>query len=240
MKQTILVADDDSQIRQILRLYLENAGFTVLDAENGVAALLLFQQSHPDLVILDIMMPVLDGLETARQIRNLAATPIILLTARVEDDDKLVGFETGADDYVTKPFSPGEVVARVQAILRRTAQPPTATAVADTPALSFGALSIDAAARAVKIGAEEVELTAREFDLLHILATHPGHIYTRESLLSALWGYGAEADTRTVDVHVQRLRTKLRNDAASGWNITTVWGVGYRFDSEKKAGTESC
>ena len=240
MKQTILVADDDSQIRQILRLYLENAGFTVLDAENGVAALLLFQQSHPDLVILDIMMPVLDGLETARQIRNLAATPIILLTARVEDDDKLVGFETGADDYVTKPFSPGEVVARVQAILRRTAQPPTATAVADTPALSFGALSIDAAARTVKIGAEEIELTAREFDLLHILATHPGHIYTRESLLSALWGYGAEADTRTVDVHVQRLRTKLRNDAASDWNLTTVWGVGYRFDSEKKAGTESC
>lgn len=240
MKQTILVADDDSQIRQILRLYLENAGFTVLDAENGVAALLLFQQSHPDLVILDIMMPVLDGLETARQIRNLAATPIILLTARVEDDDKLVGFETGADDYVTKPFSPGEVVARVQAILRRTAQPPTATAVADTPALSFGALSIDAAARTVKLGAEEIELTAREFDLLHTLAAHPGHIYTRESLLSALWGYGAEADTRTVDVHVQRLRTKLRNDAASGWNITTVWGVGYRFDSEKKAGTESC
>ena len=240
MKQTILVADDDNQIRQILRLYLENAGFTVLDAENGVAALLLFQQSHPDLVILDIMMPVLDGLETARQIRNLAATPIILLTARVEDDDKLVGFETGADDYVTKPFSPGEVVARVQAILRRTAQPPTATAVADTPALSFGALSIDAAARTVKIGAEEIELTAREFDLLHTLAAHPGHIYTRESLLSALWGYGAEADTRTVDVHVQRLRTKLRNDAASGWNITTVWGVGYRFDSEKKAGTESC
>lgn len=240
MKQTILVADDDSQIRQILRLYLENAGFTVLDAENGVAALLLFQQSHPDLVILDIMMPVLDGLETARQIRNLAATPIILLTARVEDDDKLVGFETGADDYVTKPFSPGEVVARVQAILRRTAQPPTATAVADTPALSFGALSIDAAARTVKIGAEEIELTAREFDLLHTLAAHPGHIYTRESLLSALWGYGAEADTRTVDVHVQRLRTKLRNDAASGWNLTTVWGVGYRFDSEKKAGTESC
>ena len=240
MKQTILVADDDSQIRQILRLYLENAGFTVLDAENGVAALLLFQQSHPDLVILDIMMPVLDGLETARQIRTLAATPIILLTARVEDDDKLVGFETGADDYVTKPFSPGEVVARVQAILRRTAQPPTATAVADTPALSFGALSIDAAARTVKIGAEEIELTAREFDLLHTLAAHPGHIYTRESLLSALWGYGAEADTRTVDVHVQRLRTKLRNDAASGWNITTVWGVGYRFDSEKKAGTESC
>ena len=240
MKQTILVADDDSQIRQILRLYLENAGFTVLDAENGVAALLLFQQSHPDLVILDIMMPVLDGLETARQIRNLAATPIILLTARVEDDDKLVGFETGADDYVTKPFSPGEVVARVQAILRRTAQPPTATAVADTPALSFGALSIDAAARTVKIGAEEIELTAREFDLLHTLAAHPGHIYTRESLLSALWGYGAEADTRTVDVPVQRLRTKLRNDAASGWNISTVWGVGYRFDSEKKAGTESC
>ena len=241
MKQTILVADDDSQIRQILRLYLENAGFTVLDAENGVAALLLFQQSHPDLVILDIMMPVLDGLETARQIRNLAATPIILLTARVEDDDKLVGFETGADDYVTKPFSPGEVVARVQAILRRTAQPPTATvAAADTPALSFGALSIDAAARTVKLGAEEIELTAREFDLMHTLAAHPGHIYTRESLLSALWGYGAEADTRTVDVHVQRLRTKLRNDAASGWNITTVWGVGYRFDSEKKAGTESC
>lgn len=241
MKQTILVVDDDGQIRQILRLYLENAGFAVLDAENGVAALLLFQQSRPDLVILDVMMPILDGLETARQIRHLAATPIIFLTARVEDDDKLVGFETGADDYVTKPFSPGEVVARVQAILRRTASNPAIPpSSAGTPPLSFGALSIDAAARTVKVGGEEIELTAREFDLLHTLAAHPGHIYTRESLLSSLWGYGAEADTRTVDVHVQRLRTKLRNDAATDWNITTVWGVGYRFDTEKKAEIESC
>lgn len=240
MKKTILVVDDDLHIRELLRLYLENAGYAVLGAENGVEALLVFQQSRPDLVILDIMMPVLDGIETCRQIRNLAVTPVILLTARTEAEDKLTGFECGADDYVAKPFSPGEVVARVQAILRRRdpapADQPPAPA---TPTFSYGDLSIDEASRTVKIGPDEIELTAKEFNLLYLLAAHPGRIYTREALLSSLWSYDAAGDNRTVDVHVQRLRNKLRRNPCSGWRIATVWGVGYRFDPDKRQGPES-
>ena len=240
MKKTILVVDDDLHIRELLRLYLENAGYAVLGAENGVEALLVFQQSRPDLVILDIMMPVLDGIETCRQIRNLAVTPVILLTARTEAEDKLTGFECGADDYVVKPFSPGEVVARVQAILRRidpapAGQPPAPAA----PTFSYGDLSIDEASRTVKIGPDEIELTAKEFNLLYLLAAHPGRIYTREALLSSLWSYDAAGDNRTVDVHVQRLRNKLRRNPCSGWSIATVWGVGYRFDSDTRQGPES-
>ncbi len=231
MKKTILVVDDDQRIRELLRLYLEAADFSVVEAENGVAALLLFQQRQPDLVILDVMMPILDGLETCRQLRNLSTTPVILLTARVEDEDKLSGFESGADDYVTKPFAPGEVVARVQAILRRAAPlekffPPEPS----KPPLSFCQLVIDSSSRTVKIVEEEIELTAKEFDLLYVLAAHPGHIHTRDSLLNQVWGFDTAVDTRTVDVHVQRLRGKLQNGRCPDWNIVTVWGVGYRFD----------
>lgn len=231
MKKTILVVDDDLRIRELLRMYLETAGFKVAEADNGVAALLLLQQSPPDLIILDIMMPVLDGLETCRQIRKLTATPIILLTARAEDEDKIFGFEIGADDYVTKPFAPGEVVARVQAILRRTAlvdaTPPQKP---DKPVLSYCQLAIDPISRSVKIAKETIELTAKEFDLLYTLAAHPGRIHTREALLSGVWGYETDVDTRTVDVHVQRLRSKLQTGRCQDWNIATVWGTGYRFD----------
>ena len=237
-KSTVLVVDDDVRIRELLRLYLERAGFAVTEAENGVAALLLFQHSRPDLIILDLMMPVLDGLETCRQIRKIDSTPIILLTARVEDEDKLLGFENGADDYVSKPFAPGEVVARVQAILRRTSDFSAAKPLSPpaTP-LSCCHLDINAVSRTVTIAHEKIELTAKEFDLLYTLAAHPGRIYTREALLAEVWGFEAAAgDTRTVDVHVQRLRQKLQNGQCPNWNIVTVWGVGYRFDATEKPG----
>ena len=238
--QTVLIADDDAQIRELLELYLVKEGFAVEQAADGAEAILKAQQLKPDLIVLDIMMPVLDGIETCRQIRNLAATPVILLTARTAAEDKLTGFECGADDYVVKPFSPGEVVARVQAILRRidpapAGQPPAPA----TPTFSYGDLSIDEASRTVKIGPDEIELTAKEFNLLYLLAAHPGRIYTREALLSSLWSYDAAGDNRTVDVHVQRLRNKLRRNPCSGWRIATVWGVGYRFDPDTRQGPES-
>lgn len=239
-KHVILVVDDDARIRELLRLYLEQAGFDVTEAENGVAALLLFQHSRPDLIVLDVMMPVLDGLETCRQIRKIDSTPVILLTARAEDEDKLTGFETGADDYVSKPFAPGEVVARVQAILRRTSPSPDIfPLVHPSPQLSCCQLEIDATSRTVIIAAEKIELTAKEFDLLYTLASHPGRIHTREALLSEVWGFESVVDTRTVDVHVQRLRQKLQNGQCPNWNITTVWGVGYRFDSMEKTEIKS-
>ena len=231
-KAVVLIVDDDVRIRELLRLYLEQAGFAVMEADNGVAALLLFQQSRPDIIVLDIMMPILDGLETCRQIRKLGSTPIILLTARSEDEDKLLGFETGADDYVSKPFAPGEVVARVQAILRRFSPVTDTPQLPESkPPLSCCQLEIDATSRTVKIANSEVPLTAKEFDLLYSLASHPGRIHTREALLAEVWGHEASGDTRTVDVHVQRLRTKLQNGQCPSWNIATVWGVGYRFDT---------
>ena len=231
-KATVLIVDDDARIRELLRLYLEQAGFAVTEAENGVAALLLFQQSRPALIVLDVMMPVLDGLETCRQIRKIDSTPVILLTARAEDEDKLLGFETGADDYVAKPFAPGEVVARVQAILRRTSPLGSAAVPLSPPLASLACcrLEIDANSRTVTIAEEIIELTAKEFDLLYTLASHPGRIHTREALLSEVWGFGTAGDTRTVDVHVQRLRNKLQNGQCPSWNIVTVWGLGYRFD----------
>lgn len=234
-KATVLIVDDDARIRELLRLYLEQDGFAVTEAENGVAALLLNQQSRPDIIVLDIMMPVLDGLETCRQIRKLGSTPIILLTARAEDEDKLLGFETGADDYVSKPFAPGEVVARVHAILRRTSPPKDMQPLLPpAPLLSRCRLEIDVNSRTVTIADEKIELTAKEFDLLYTLAAHPGRIHTREALLAEVWGFGAAGDTRTVDVHVQRLRNKLQNGQSPDWNIVTVWGVGYRFDIQEK------
>ena len=232
-KQKILLVDDDGRIRNLLKIYLEKAGFQVSEAENGLEALLSLQNSQPDLIVLDIMMPVLDGMETCRQIRKLATTPILLLTARTEVDDKLLGFDCGADDYVEKPFNPQEVVARVRAILRRrpaAAKPPqpVKTPIA-APVVQHGALRIDPAARSVHLGVVEKELTAKEFDLLHTLASRPGHVFSRDNLLQTVWGVDATGDSRTVDIHIQRLRQKI-DDGVSDWKIATVWGVGYRFE----------
>jgi DNA-binding response OmpR family regulator len=232
-KQKILIVDDDARIRNLLKIYLEKAGFQVSEAENGLEALLSLQNSQPDLIVLDIMMPVLDGMETCRQIRKLASMPILFLTARTEVDDKLLGFDCGADDYVEKPFNPQEVIARVRAILRRrpaaAKTPQLIKAPATPPIVQHGALRIDPSARSVHLGVVEKELTAKEFDLLYALASRPGHVFSRDNLLQTVWGVDATGDSRTVDIHIQRLRQKI-DDGVSDWKIATVWGVGYRFE----------
>jgi len=234
-KQKILVVDDDARIRNLLRLYLEKAGFCVTEAENGLEAMLRLPQDKPDLIVLDIMMPVLDGLETCRQIRKLGTTPVLLLTARTETDDKLLAFDSGADDYVEKPFNPQEIVARIRAILRRRFDADKPPKISKEPPLippvRHCMLVIDPQSRSVKIDGAEKELTAKEFDLLHTLASHPGHVYTRESLLHSVWGLDATIDTRTVDIHIQRLRQKLDVGGSPCWKIATVWGLGYRFET---------
>ncbi len=233
-KAKILVVDDDARIRNLLRLYLEKADFCVSEAENGLDALLQLQQDKPDLIVLDIMMPVLDGLEACRQIRKLDTTPILLLTARTEADDKLLAFESGADDYVEKPFNPQEIVARARAILRRrpavTKMLKPANEPAMTPSVRHCMLVIDPQARSVKIDGAEKDLTAKEFDLLLALASRPGHVFSRENLLQTVWSVDPNGDSRTVDIHIQRLRQKLDDGCCPAWKIATVWGIGYRFE----------
>ncbi|MHC1758158.1 MAG: response regulator transcription factor [Negativicutes bacterium] len=234
-KTKVMIVDDDSRIRDLLRLYLIKADFQVIEAEDGIAALLLHQQNKPDIILLDIMMPVLDGLETCRQIRKLDSTPIILLTARTEEEDKLMAFGSGADDYVEKPFNPSEVIARIRAILRRRpASGNVAPVLPTVPSITHGLLVIDPLSRTVKIDGADKELTVKEFDLLHTLAGHPGHVFTRESLLQTIWGIESSGDTRTVDIHIQRLRQKLEDGCCPQWKIATVWGIGYRFETSKE------
>lgn len=232
MAKTVLVVDDDFRIRDLLRMYLEKSGLQVTESENGLDALLSFQQGAPDIVILDGMMPVLDGWETCRQMRKIASTPIIMLTARVEETDKLLSFESGADDYVGKPFNPAEVVARVRAILRRSSGVGNNEQLQKSiPMQTFCRMEIDVQSHTVKINGAEIELTTKEFDLLCLLAKHPNRTFTREQLLEAVWGFNNEGDTRTVDVHMQRLRKKIDNGACPDWQIATVWGIGYRFET---------
>ena len=234
-KTKVMIVDDDSRIRDLLRLYLIKADFQVIEAEDGITALLLHQQNKPDIILLDIMMPVLDGLETCRQIRKLDSTPIILLTARTEEEDKLMAFGSGADDYVEKPFNPSEVIARIRAILRRRpASGNVAPVLPTVPSITHGLLVIDPLSRTVKIDGMDKELTVKEFDLLQTLAGHPGHVFTRESLLQTIWGIEPTGDTRTVDIHIQRLRQKLEDGCCSQWKIATVWGIGYRFEISKE------
>lgn len=227
----ILVVDDEPHIREIVGLYLERAGFEVRMAADGPAALQALTAALPDLVILDVMLPGIDGFEITRRLRSEGATPVILLTARREEADRIEGLELGADDYVVKPFSPQELVSRVRAVLRRTqaAGRPAAAAERDQPTLAFDGLTIDAAARSVQVDGAEVALTAKEFDLLLFLASHPRQVYNREQLLAQVWGETQYIDASTVTVHVRRLREKLETDPAAPRYVQTVWGVGYRF-----------
>ena len=234
-KTKVMIVDDDSRIRDLLRIYLIKADFQVIEAEDGISALLLHQQNKPDIILLDIMMPVLDGLETCRQIRKLDSTPIILLTARTEEEDKLMAFGSGADDYVEKPFNPSEVIARIRAILRRRpASGNVAPVLPTVPSITHGLLVIDPLSRTVKIDGMDKELTVKEFDLLQTLAGHPGHVFTRESLLQTIWGIEPTGDTRTVDIHIQRLRQKLEDGCCSQCKIATVRGIGYPFEISKE------
>jgi DNA-binding response OmpR family regulator len=221
---TVLVVDDEPIVRDVVVRYLEREGFRTLEAGDGGGARALLERQSPDLVVLDVMLPGIDGLELCRWIRDRSAMPVILLTARGEEADRIVGLELGADDYVTKPFSPRELVARVRAVLRRSE--PTA---GPRQQLSFDGLDLNGETREVRREGRELRLTAKEFDLLWFLASHPRRVFSRDQLMRSVWGYEAALDTGTVTVHVRRLREKVEDDASRPRFLETVWGVGYRF-----------
>jgi DNA-binding response OmpR family regulator len=220
----VLVVDDEPTIREIVVSYLEREGFKTLEAADGTRARELLEHDPPDLVVLDVMLPGTDGLELCRWIRSRSRLPVIMLTARGEESDRIVGLELGADDYVTKPFSPRELAARVRTVLRR-AEPEGAP----EERLAYDRLVIDSGTREVTRGDEQLRLTAREFDLLWFLASHPRRVFSREHLMRRVWGYSAALDTGTVTVHMRRLREKIEQDPSRPRHLETVWGVGYRF-----------
>ena len=228
MSQKIVVVEDDINIAELLRLYLEKDGFEVLIAHDGGAGLHLAETENPDLVMLDIMLPVMDGWQVCKAIRKNSKTPIIMLTAKGDEFDKLLGLEMGADDYITKPFSPREVLARVKAVLRRMREMKEDDKSAH---LVIGNLEIDMNAFTVKLGGKPIPCTPKETEILWTLASNPGMVFSREHLLQSIWGYDFLGDTRAVDSHIKRIRAKLCNDN-NDWDIKTVWGIGYRFEVE--------
>ncbi len=229
--QSVLVVDDEPRIVEVVQKYLAREGFQVATARDGEAALATVSAHSPDLIVLDLMLPKVDGLEVFRRLRAKSSVPVIMLTAKGEETDRIVGLELGADDYITKPFSPRELVARVKAVLRRA----SASSILDTGErpITRGDLRIDPRARSVEAQGKAVELTSKEFDLLWFLASHPGQVFTRTQLLDHVWGYEFYGDASTVTVHVRRVREKIEPDAADPRYITTVWGVGYKFEKEK-------
>ena len=226
----ILVVDDEPNIREVVALYLRQDSHAVVAAADGEEALRLYRQTRPDLVVLDLMLPGLRGLEVCRRIQAERRVPLIMLTAKGEEEDRIVGLGVGADDYVVKPFSPRELVARVAAVLRRVNEAPAGPANGEV--LSFDELRIDPNTRVATVQDEPVTLTAREFDLLHHMASNPGRVFTRDQLMESVWGYTFAAETSTVTVHVRRLREKIEADPAHPRRLLTVWGVGYRFIDE--------
>lgn len=227
----ILVVDDEIDIVDFIGDYLAAEGYDVIKAYDGIEALEKVRKAHPDLVVLDIMLPGMDGFEACKQIRAESTIPILMLTAKDRDVDKIVGLEIGADDYIPKPFNPRELIARVKAILRRSYrqdyQPRN-----QSPTLKYRDLSIDTERRRVTIGNRMMELTMKEFDLLAFLMRSPGRVYSRDHLLEFVWGKDSFVGTRTVDVHVRRLREQIETDASQPQYIKTVWGVGYKFSDE--------
>ncbi|NLS75706.1 MAG: response regulator transcription factor [Chloroflexi bacterium] len=224
MAKSILIVEDEEQIVRVVRAYLEQAGYEVLVARNGPEGLMRVRQQRPDLVVLDLMLPGMDGLDVCRAIRRESSTPIIMLTARAEETDKLIGLEIGADDYMTKPFSPRELVARVRAVLRRVG--------GDEPAetlIRAANVEIDLQAHTVLVQGQQVDLTPTEFDLLVAMARHPGRVLSRAQLLDATLGEVYEGYERTIDVHIKNLRRKIEPDPRAPRYIQTVYGVGYRF-----------
>jgi DNA-binding response OmpR family regulator len=222
---TVLVVDDEPIVREVVVSYLRRDGFTTLEAGNGDEARWLLERRDPSLVVLDVMLPGMDGLELCRWIRSRSELPVIMLTARGEESDRIVGLELGADDYVTKPFSPRELAARVRAVLRRS----DGTSDEQRERIAFGDVTLNPQTRDVSKDGRPVALTAKEFDLLTFLASHPRRVFSREQLMDRLWGYSAAVDTGTVTVHVRRLREKVENDPSRPEHLETVWGAGYRF-----------
>ena len=234
MSQKILVIEDEDGIIHLLNLYLKDAGFDVVVAKDGADGLAMHARAHPDLVILDIMLPALDGFEVCRRIRAWSKTPILMLTARGDEDDRIQGLDIGADDYLVKPFSPRELVSRVRAILRRVeGQPAEAGGASATPAtkamLRFPDMTIDLLARRVEVNHADVMLTPTEFDLLTLLAQSPDRVYTREMLMNKIWGYDYYGDGHIIDVHISALRKKIEANSEYRY-IKTVWRVGYKFE----------
>ena len=221
----ILLVDDDPNIRQLVNLYLQKEGFEVMMADRGDEALKMFKASPPNLILLDIMLPGMDGGQVCREVRKISNIPIIMLTDKDETFDKVLGLELGADDYISKPFDMKELVARIKAVSRR-------FQAADAPEkeLVFPGLTININQYTVMYMGKELEMPPKELELLYFLASHPGMVFTREQLLEQVWGYDYFGDSRTVDVHVKRLREKLTEGEKLGWQIKTVWGVGYKFE----------
>ena len=226
MAISVLIVEDDRNIQELLQMYLEKEGYAVTTASDGGQGLAKFRAIKPDLVLLDVMMPVMDGWSVCKAIRADSQTPIIMLTAKGETDDKVTGLKSGADDYVTKPFEMKELLARVEAVLRRTGTAPVAESARR---LSFDKMTIDMDAFELIIDGKKVDTPPKEMELLFYLASSPNRVYTRNQLLDEVWGFDYFGDSRTVDVHVKRLREKLEGVSES-WNLKTVWGVGYKFE----------
>ena len=225
----ILVVDDEAVVTEVVERYLRKEGYEVASAADGAEALRIAGKWAPDLIILDLMLPVIDGLEVCRRIRKESRVPIIMVTAKGEETDRIVGLEMGADDYMVKPFSPRELVTRVKTVLRRVAAGPVAS---PSGVLRYGRLVVNPNARLVTLGEKDVHLTAKEFDLIHFLAAHPGQVFTREQLMDKVWDYTYAGDLSTVTVHVRRLREKVEPDPMRPAFIKTVWGVGYKFEAQ--------
>ena len=226
--EKILVVDDDTNICELLRLYLEKEGYVVKIVNDGVSAINAFKQENPDLTLLDIMIPKLDGWQVCREIRKFSDKPIIMLTAKGETFDKVLGLELGADDYVTKPFDTKEVVARIKAVLRRTAP---ASDTSDVKEVNYDKLSINLTNYEMKVNGVSVDTPPKELELMYHLAASPNRVFTRNQLLDEAWGFDYFGDSRTVDVHVKRLREKLEG-VSDKWELKTVWSVGYKFETK--------
>jgi two-component system response regulator ResD len=229
LAQTILVVDDEPTISQVVASYLRRDGFHAVTAADGPSAVEAALEHRPDLVVLDVMLPGFDGLQVMARMRQERHVPVILLTARGEESDRVIGLRLGADDYVVKPFSPAELVARVHAVLRRTLRDGEATS--DDGPIAFGEVIVDARERTVSVSGSLVELTAKEFDLLLHLARHLGQVYTRDELMESVWRYPFYTDTATVTVHVRRVRQKIEADPLKPRHLVTVWGVGYKLSA---------
>ncbi len=224
----ILIADDDRNICELLRIYLEKESYNVVLAENGEEALSKFDEEEPDILLLDVMMPRLDGWQVCRELRKKSEVPIIMITAKGETFDKVLGLELGADDYVVKPFEPKEIVARVKAVLRRTGK---ANAENDKKEVSFDKLTVNMTKYELKVDGKVIDTPPKELELLFHLASNPNRVYTRDQLLDEVWGFEYYGDSRTVDVHIKRLREKLEG-VSEKWSLKTVWGVGYKFETK--------
>lgn len=224
----ILVADDDKNICELLRMYLEKEGYTVVLAANGEEALQKFDGENPDILLLDVMMPRLDGWQVCRELRKKSDCPIIMITAKGETFDKVLGLELGADDYVVKPFEPKEIIARIKAVLRRTGK---TSAESDKKEVNYDKLTVNMTKYELKVDGKVIDTPPKELELLFHLASNPNRVYTRDQLLDEVWGFEYYGDSRTVDVHIKRLREKLEG-VSEKWSLKTVWGVGYKFETK--------